>query len=152
MNTIRTAAYDANGEPITIDVPVLDTGVSSDGSIVGLVGIKEDYSVKSAYLADGNVAAIAVAGTLAIGDLTQYGFPLASLVFTNAGANSATITWGVSQGTFYFQIAGTTPDVDLTGTNPNGDALTDVPIVSLGALTLATGQTLGAGNFFLAKV
>jgi len=102
--------------------------------------------------ADGNTSgSIAAGDTLVLGDLTIYGYPYKTLTFTNAhGSNAATIIWGVAQGVLFFQIAGTTPDIDLTATNTNDDAFTDVPVIKpLTAGTPVTGQTMGAGNYVL---
>jgi len=100
--------------------------------------------------ADGNTSgSVASSGTFVLGDLTIYGYPYKTLTFTNAGANAATIIWGVSQGMLLFQIAGTSPDVDLTATNTNDDAFTDVPVQVIGVSGASTGQTLGAGHFIL---
>ena len=64
--------------------------------------------------------------TQALGDLTIYGIPLGSLVFTKTGAAAtATITYGIaSPGVLMFQVDLTAADaIALSGTSPDGAAM-----------------------------
>lgn len=137
---INVQSVDANGDVV----------IDPSGDPVVNVVIADDKSTKPQYLADGNTSgSIASAGTFVLGDLTIYGYPYKTVTFTNAGLNAATIVWGISSGYLIFQIAGTTPDIDLTATNTNDDAFTDVPVQVIGVQGASSGQTLGAGHFIL---
>ena len=101
---------------------------------------------------NGNESSVAASGTLVTESLLQYGYPYNSVTFTEAGgSNSVSILTAFSQGFCLFQLTGTTPDVDLTATNSNGDVIDDVFVIAAGSVNPVTGQTLGAGTYFIAK-
>ena len=101
----------------------------------------------------GNEVTVVTTGTLVTEDLHQYGYPYSSVTFTNPGANSVSILTSFAQGFCMFQLTGTTPDVDLTATNSNGDIIDDVFVVVLGSTAPVTGQNLtgAATTYWLAK-
>ena len=88
--------------------------------------------------------------TYNLGDMTVYGIPFASLLFTKSNTGTCDLTYGIAaNGTLIFQISNTvgTIAITLSATTPNGEVF-DGPLAYVTAAGAIQSTAIAADGVF----